>query len=138
MATQLSSPRRKNISLPFFSNLWFIPAVPRSSEGRFAIVTDVERGMRWTRALVRRTRHPRTAKACGPGLPTLRPSCADDVSAAMGARKPGSQGERAISVKTIAQGMPDDPADPVVTAASFFYCWRAMGEALTRHSLRPL
>jgi hypothetical protein len=26
----------------------------------------------------------------------------------------------------------------VVTAASFFVCWRAMGEALTRHSLRPL
>jgi hypothetical protein len=24
------------------------PAVPRSEEGRFAIVTDVERGMRWT------------------------------------------------------------------------------------------
>jgi hypothetical protein len=25
-----------------------ISAVPRSSEGRIAIVTDVERGMRWT------------------------------------------------------------------------------------------
>jgi hypothetical protein len=54
----------------------------------------------------------------------------------MGARKPGSQGERAISVKTIAQGMPDDPA-----CGSFpvlFYCTGAMGEAFTRHSLRPL
>src|SRR5690349_22866621 len=57
---------------------------------------------------------------------------------AMGATKPGSQGERAIRRKTIAQGMPDDLADPVVTAASFSYCWRAMGEAFTRHSLRPL
>jgi hypothetical protein len=57
---------------------------------------------------------------------------------AMGARKPGSQGERDISVKTIAQGMPDDLAEPVVTAASFFVCWRAMGEAVARHSLRPL
>ena len=38
----------------------------------------------------------------------------------MGARKPGPQGERDISVKTIARGMPDDPAEPVVTAASFF------------------
>jgi hypothetical protein len=34
--------------------------------------------------------------------------------------------------------MPDDLAEPVVTAASFFICWRAMGEAFTRHSLRPL
>ena len=34
--------------------------------------------------------------------------------------------------------MPDDPADPVVPAASFSCCWRAMGEAFTRHSLRPL
>jgi hypothetical protein len=57
---------------------------------------------------------------------------------AMGATKPGPQGERGISRKAIAQGMPDDPAEPVVTAASFFVCWRAMGEAFTRHSLRPL
>src|SRR5882724_12670125 len=42
------------------------------------------------------------------------------------------------TVKTIAQGMPVDLADPVVTAACFFCCRRAMGEAITRHSLRPL
>src|SRR5438552_14835900 len=30
----------------------------------------------------------------------------------MGARKPGSQGEHDISVKTIVQGMPDDSAEP--------------------------
>ncbi len=34
--------------------------------------------------------------------------------------------------------MPDDSAAPVVTAACFFVCRRAMGEAFTRHSLRPL
>jgi hypothetical protein len=34
--------------------------------------------------------------------------------------------------------MPDDPAKPVVTAAWFFASRRAMGEAFTRHSLRPL
>jgi hypothetical protein len=50
----------------------------------------------------------------------------------MGARKPGPQGERDISVKTIAQRMPDDLAESVVTAACV--CRRAMGEALTRHS----
>jgi hypothetical protein len=42
------------------------------------------------------------------------------------------------TVKAIAQGMPVDLAEPVVTAACFFCCRRAMGEAITRHSLRPL
>ena len=42
------------------------------------------------------------------------------------------------AVNTIAQGMSVDPAKPVVTAACFFCCRRAMGEAITRHSLRPL
>jgi hypothetical protein len=60
------------------------------------------------------------------------------ISLTMGARQPGPQGEHDISVKAIVQGMPDDPAEPVVPAASFSYCWRAMGEVFTRHSLRPL
>src|SRR5689334_15010378 len=34
--------------------------------------------------------------------------------------------------------MPVDPAAPVVTAACFLFCRRAMGEAFTRHSLHPL
>jgi hypothetical protein len=38
----------------------------------------------------------------------------------MGAIKPGPQGERAISVNTIARGMPDDPAEPVVPSPCFF------------------
>jgi hypothetical protein len=33
------------------------------------------------------------------------------ISRAMEARKPGLQGERDLSVKTIAQGMPDDRLD---------------------------
>jgi hypothetical protein len=78
------------------------------------------------------------AKACGPGLPTLRPSRAVTSRATTGARKPGPRGERAINVKTIAQGMPDDLAEPVVTAACLLFCRRAMGEAVARHSLRPL
>jgi hypothetical protein len=60
------------------------------------------------------------------------------ISRMMGARKPGPQGERAISRKTIAQGRPGDQAEPVVSAASFFVCWRAMGAAGARSSLRPL
>ena len=37
---------------------------------------------------------------------------------------------------TIAQGMPDDPTEPVVPSPCFFYCTGAMGEVFTRHSLR--
>src|SRR5262244_24413 len=54
------------------------------------------------------------------------------------ANKPGTPGSARISRKTIAQGMPDVLALPVVTAACFFCCRRAMGAACTRHSLRPL
>jgi len=45
-------------------------------------------------------------KACGPGLPTLRSSHAVTNRVTTGAIKPGSRGERAINVKTIAQGGP--------------------------------
>ena len=89
--------------------------------------------MRWTRMA------SRVPCACGRTMPartrsrvvlTPRRWCQayeTMSSCAMGARKPGPQGERDISVKTIAQGMPDDSAEPVVTAASFSFCWRAMG-----------
>jgi hypothetical protein len=82
--------------------------VPRSSEGRFAIVTDVERGMRWTQRRVRRTRPLRTAKSCGPGAPTLASSAQDDDLARDGGKKARFPGESTKdTVKTIAQGMPD-------------------------------
>ena len=77
-------------------------------------------------------------KARGPDTPTLVSSWREMILPMMGAKKPGLQGERAISVKTIAQGMPGDPAEPVVTAACFLFCRRAMGAASSRHSLRPL
>jgi hypothetical protein len=48
-------------------------------------------------------------------------------AASDGGNQARSPGRSRISRKTIAQGMPDDPAEPVVTAASFFVCWRAMG-----------
>ena len=111
-------------------------------EGRFAIVTNVGRGMRWTlwrraRLVVRTNGTEADAKSCGPGLPTLRPSEQNDLLAT-GARKPGSWGERAISVKTIAQGMPDVSAGPVVPSPCFFIARGPWVAASTRHSLRPL
>jgi hypothetical protein len=63
-------------------------------EGRIAIVTTREAGLRWTRELRKTSASvARTAKSCGPGIPTLMPSCADTIRAAMGAIKPGPQGE---------------------------------------------
>jgi hypothetical protein len=79
------------------------------------------------------------AKSCGPDTPTLVSSARDDDLVRDGGKKARFPRESTnISVKTIAQGMPDDLAEPVVTAASFLICWRAMGEAVARHSLRPL
>ena len=61
----------------------------------------------------------------------------DDLRATV-ATKPGTPGRARHKPKTIAQGVPVDPAEPVVTAACFFVCRRAMGEVITRHSLHPL
>ena len=51
------------------------PAVSFPQEGRFAVVTDVGSGMRWTLQYQARKRGRRmlmqTAKSCGPGAPTL-------------------------------------------------------------------
>jgi hypothetical protein len=48
-----------------------LPFGPAPSEGRFAIVTDVGRGMRWTQmALLTRALVSRTAKSCGPDAST--------------------------------------------------------------------
>jgi hypothetical protein len=80
----------------------------------------------------------RTAKSCGPDAPTLASSFVESSAKRRGQESPVPGESTKDTVKTIAQGMPDDLADPVVTAACFFVCRRAMGEAFTRHSLRPL
>ncbi len=54
-----------------------------------------------------------------------------------GLSSPAPRGERGAAVKTIARGMPVVSAEPVVTAACFSCCRRAMGAACIRHSLRP-
>jgi len=81
--------------------------VPPPHEGRFAIVTDVGGGMRWTLWRARRARLKRTAKPCGPGAATLAPSSLAMIRGATGAREPVPRGEHGISVNTIAQGGPD-------------------------------
>jgi hypothetical protein len=79
-----------------------------------------------------------TAKSCGPGAPKQAQRSRDLSCERRWQPSDGHRGERDINRNTIAQGMPVDPAEPVVTAACFFCCRRAMGEVITRHSLRPL
>ena len=55
------------------------------------------------------------------------------------ANKPGHRGERVISRKTIARGMPDVSGVTVVTNACAYYTTHAAADAPSaRHSLRPL
>ena len=55
------------------------------------------------------------------------------------ARKPVTEESSKETVKTIAQGMPGDSGEPVVTNARAFYTTRAAaGASGIRHSLRPL
>ena len=81
----------------------------------------------------------RTAKACGPDALVAGVKPVGRDSAGDGDNQAGLAGESTQEpVNTIAQGMSVDPAEPVVTAACVFCCRRAMGEVVTRHSLRPL
>ena len=135
----VQSPKPKIFYFCFSEIHVFFTSSRLDQEGRIAIVTNVECGTRWTHMASMKTSEPmRTAKSCGPGLPTLRLSSRDDDLADDGGKKARSPRRSRISRKTIAQGMPVDLAEPVVTAACFFCCRRAMGEAFTRHSLRPL
>ena len=70
-------PPRRIFLFRFFRNWCLLLTSRARQEGRFAVVTNVGRGMRWTcrscSALFarRRTIRMRTAKPCGPGIPTL-------------------------------------------------------------------
>jgi hypothetical protein len=92
---------------------------------------------------------PRTEKSCGPDAPTLASSCARRVPA-----RPGSTGNKPArrrwqespvaeesakdTVKTTAQGRPDDPPVPVVLPRAIFSARGPWVRAGTRPSLRPL
>jgi hypothetical protein len=130
-ATIVSSPVRKNISLPALVETALLIRPSRPTKGRIAIVTDVRRdavdaavsgAQSWIAGRVSRERSAahgraivlRTAKSCGPDAPTLASSCAGVVSpqpgatdrsrAATVAKEPGHRGEREVSRKTIACG----------------------------------
>jgi hypothetical protein len=116
----VQSSAQKYASSVFRENM-IVSCHPASARGTYARSSrHVRRGCDGRVGLARRAMPMRTAKSCGPGAPTLAPSRVVTSRAMTGARKPGSPGRSRISVKTIAQGMPGDPAEPVVTAACVF------------------
>jgi hypothetical protein len=86
----------------------FPPSGP--TEGRLAIVTNAGRDAVDAEGADNERHLRRTAKSCGPGAPTLAFKLVKEISLATVANKPGHRGEHEISVKTIARGMPGEPA----------------------------
>src|SRR5215470_9066339 len=114
---QFAASRR---ALPCRANQNDHPRVPHPYEGRFAIVTDVGCGMRWTRRVV-----GRTAQCGRRNRVVLAPlgwrQVCGDRSAGDGGNKAWSPGRARISRNTIAQGRPDVTAKPVVPTPCFFF-----------------
>ena len=80
----------------------------------------------------------RTAKTCGPDLPTLGSSRRKLFCRRRWLKKPGHRGEHAHKPKTIAQGAPACSAVPVVSnSCAFYLAHEAAGAASIRCSLRP-
>jgi hypothetical protein len=69
-------PRLQKYSGSLFTQITCITlAIPAHTKGRFAIVTNVGCGMRWTQGAPKtRALTLRTAKPCGPDAPTLASS----------------------------------------------------------------
>ena len=128
------NPRhQKYFALPENKIRPMVCPVPSPQEGRYAIVTSVGRGMRWTLWRARRARSRRMAKACGPDLPMLGSSAARRVAARRWLSKPGHRGERAISRKPLRREGRFAPVTPVV-----IFCAFPTGATSIRSSLRPL
>jgi hypothetical protein len=100
-ANSLSSPFRKNISLFPKPKSVVVFASSRPTEGRFAIVTDVERGMRWTLM----ARETDALDADGEDVWSWRPDAgvklAEEIPLMTGAREPGPRGEHGVSRKPL-------------------------------------
>src|ERR1035441_9272523 len=114
-------------------------ALPAHTKGRFAIVTDVGLGMRWTRVVLL-TR----ALLCGRRsrvvlTPRRWRQASRKYSRGDGGKKARSPGRaRRKPLKPSRAGMPGDPGATVVTNARAYYSPRAAAGATgTRHSPRP-
>jgi len=106
-------------------NHFYRYVVPSHSEGRFAIVTDVGGGMRWTRGgALTRCCILRTAKSCGPDASVVGVKLAEATPPMTVSKKPDHRGEHEGNRKTIARGMPGDSGVTVVTTTgvAVFFC----------------
>ena len=118
------------------------PRVLCPQEGRFAIVTNVGCGMRWTPCRAGRARSGRTVKSCGPDLSTLRSSWRRcfGIARTTVTRSPIAGESTKQAVKTNRAGNAGMFGEPVVTdlRASIFLHAELRVSSTTRHSLRPL
>src|SRR3954452_7832034 len=77
--------------------------------------------MRWTRrGSQRRPVLLRTAKSCGPDAPTLASSLARRIAGRGWQESPVTRESMKETVKTIAQGVPGETGEPVVTTLVCF------------------
>jgi hypothetical protein len=112
--------------------------VSRLGKRGVRVVTDVERGMRWTLAVsMRRAAWRRTAKSCGPGAPMQALSLSGDISRGDGGNQAWSPGRSRISRKPLRR-----EGRMIRSHLWFcrvlFCCTRTLGAVGTRSSLRPL
>jgi hypothetical protein len=113
------------------------PAIPHPSEGRFAIVTNVGHGMRWTRrrALTngairgRRSRVVLTPRR-------WRQVSRNDPRERRWQKSPVTGESAKEPVKTIAQGMPGQPGEPMATTLVCFL-FRTRGCGCSGHPAFP-
>ncbi len=148
----LPGPLRKfsafqKISLSSYRKMCLSPAIPPQREGRCARSSRHARrgcgGRESSRAGSREHADERSladVKSQRPDTPMLvfRSRRRSRRRADHGGQKARRTRETAYKRETAAQGMPECSAAPVVPAACTFLRRRAMGEAFTRHSLRPL
>ncbi len=107
------------------------PRCPASIRGAFR-----DRHERWVRDAVDALatqdgrRSKRTAKSCGPGIPTLMSSLRGDDLAGDGGKKARSPGRvRRKPLKPLRAGTPGDPAKPAVTTLVCFFVLHARPRA---------
>ena len=125
----------------FDPNHFYIAHIPAHTEGRFAIVTDVGQGMRWTRVAPKTRAHTCGRRSRVVLTPQWLASSSQKATSAddgdKQARSPGRA--RRKPLKPSRAGMPGDPGATVVTNARAYYSTRAAAGATgTRHSPRPL
>ena len=114
-------------------------AIPARTEGRFAIVTNVGQGMRWTRVALL-TRAPTCGRRSRVVLtPRRRRQASQKCLRGDGDKKARSPGRaRRKPLKPLRAGMPGDPGATVVTnSCAFYFAHEAAGASGTRHSPRP-